>query len=182
MTKRCPLCGQSLPEAIDEHVLAHRIKKLISPALSGEKKKLEQEYRQRATAERKSIQLEAERRVRRDVLRLEQRAERAEREKVQAVELARHEADRRAERNAAKEIRLAAAQNEAKVEKVEAAREKDRMRFERDRAQLQGQIDVISRKLDKQTGEQLGDEGEVDLITQLTAASHGIESSVSDEV
>src|SRR5260370_17213087 len=83
MTKRCPLCGQSLPEAIDEHVLAHRVEKLISPALSGEKKKLEQDYRQRAAADRKSVQLEAERRVRGHLLRLEHRAERAEREEEQ---------------------------------------------------------------------------------------------------
>src|SRR5260370_32201620 len=170
MTKRCPLCGQSLPEAIDEHVLAHRVEKLISPALSGEKKKLEEEYRQRAAADRKSVQLEAERRVRRDLLRLEHRAERAEREKEQAVERVRREAERAAERNVAKEMRLVTQEYEAKLEKVEAAREKDRVRHEGDRARLQAQLDVISRKLEKQTGEQLGDEAEVDLKTQLTAA------------
>jgi DNA repair exonuclease SbcCD ATPase subunit len=52
MPGQCPLCGQSLPEAINEKELEARIEKLASPALAIEKKKLKEEFETQLVAER----------------------------------------------------------------------------------------------------------------------------------
>lgn len=56
------------------------------------------------------------------------------------------------------------------IEKIENARQKDRTHFEMDRQKFQQQLDAMSRKLEKKTGEQLGDEGELDLLVELRKA------------
>ncbi len=173
MARVCPLCGQPLPKALDQHELEHRLKQLVSPALASERQKLEREYRQRAAAERDAGKREAERSFQRQLAQAQQRADRAEREKLQAAERARREAEKAAERNVSQAVRLATRENEAKLEKLETTRERDRLRYEADRTKLQTQLDVMSRKLEKQTGEQLGQEAETDLLAQLQKAFAG---------
>ena len=41
--KRCPLCGQTLPEGLHEHELNARMQKLASPLLQAEREKMEAE-------------------------------------------------------------------------------------------------------------------------------------------
>ena len=55
-------------------------------------------------------------------------------------------------------------------EKLQTERERERMRSDAENMRLQAQLENLSRKLQKQTGEQLGEEAELDLVTQLRQA------------
>jgi hypothetical protein len=134
---------------------------------------LEKDHRKQLSRERESARREAERKIGRELSQLEQRLQRAESEKREAIDKARREAERTAQRNVSQAVRLATRENEAKLEKLEASREKDRLRHEGERARFQAQLDNLSRKLEKQTGEQLGEEAEVDLLGQIKAAFPG---------
>ena len=56
MSSQCPLCRQSLPEAIDQNQLQARIQKLTSPALALEKNRLKEEFESRLVAARKGVE------------------------------------------------------------------------------------------------------------------------------
>ena len=83
---------------------------------------------------------------------------------------ARKEVETRLEKEVAKSVRLATRENEAKLEKLQAEREREKVRYEADLAKVQGKLDDLSRKLEKQSGEQLGAEAELDLFTELRHA------------
>jgi hypothetical protein len=83
---------------------------------------------------------------------------------------ARKEVENRLEKEVAKSVRLAIRENEAKLEKLQAEREREKVRYEADLARVQGKLDDLSRKLEKQSGEQLGAEAELDLFTELRHA------------
>jgi len=170
MERRCPVCGQPLPKALDKKQLQQRMDKFAAKASAAERRKLEREHRLQLAEEREAIRFEAERVANREANELRQQLRQAQREKTQIVERARHEAERRAERNTAHAVRLATRQSEAKLEKLENVREKDRLRHTGEIARFQAQIDNLSRKLEKQSGQQLGDEAEVDLLTRLKEA------------
>jgi len=173
MPRRCPLCGRSLPTSFDEHELHRRTQRLLAPVLADERRRIAKEHREELAKERASARNEAERAFRHDLARSEQRADRAEEEKDRAVERARRDAEKRGERHVAQAVRSAARESDARIQKSEALRDRDRIRYEADRVRLQSQLDAMSRKLEKQSGEQLGEEGEVDLFTQLGAAFRG---------
>ena len=122
MPSQCPLCGQPLPEAINEKELQTRMEKIASPALAVVKKKLKEEFETRLVAERERARQKAE------------------------------------------------GENEAKLEKLQAEREKEKVRYEADLARFQGKLEDLSRKLEKQSGEQLGAEAELDLFMDLKHA------------
>jgi len=67
-------------------------------------------------------------------------------------------------------LRLATGENEAKLGKLQAERERDKIRYEAESAKLQGKLEDLSRKLEKQSGDQLGAEAELDLFTELRHA------------
>ncbi len=169
----CPVCRQPLPKALEPEELQARLSKITAQGWITEREKLEREFRRKIPAlletERNRVRRQAERDVRKDLLAERQRADRAEREAAQV----RRDLERRTEKQIAMAMRTAADQNEAKIEKLQAAREKDRARYETDRATLQGQLDQLSRKLEKQSGEQLGSEAEIDLLAELRIAFKG---------
>src|SRR5205085_358812 len=125
------------------------------------------QYRERLREAHDSARRDAERKGGRKIANLQRLVETAGRLRSEAVERARREAEKSAARNVGQAVRLATRENEAKVEKIEAARQRDNLRHEADRARWQAQVDTLSRKLEKQSGEQLGDEAEVDLFARL---------------
>jgi len=104
------------------------------------------------TEERRRLEKELENRL---------RAERAK---------ARLQAEQRLRKEMAQAVRGAKRDNEVKLQKLQTEREKDRTRHEAESARLQGQLDALSRKLEKQSGERLGEEGEMDLVAELEHA------------
>jgi hypothetical protein len=170
MARNCPLCGQPLPKGIDQGKLNDRQQKLIESALTARVREIEQDHRRELQHARQVAKQEAERTASREFSELRRHLRRADEEKKLAAERARQEATRSSARNMAHAVSLARRDADAKLEKSEAARERDRLRWERDRVVMQSQFDALSRKLEKQTGQQLGEEGEIDLYSQLKDA------------
>ncbi len=174
---QCPVCGQPLPRGLDRQEIQTRLEKITAQARARERRGLERNFQERLhdsiEAERKRMQREAERQVRKDVLDAQRRVEKAESEKATEIERVRRESEKRTERAARMAAQMTARQSRAEIEKLEASREKDRARHQADRARLQAQLDLLSRKLEKQSAEQLGAEGEVDLLSQLRTAFPG---------
>jgi hypothetical protein len=195
MSNRCPLCGQALPEGVhqlaspvvtaekrklreeyDDQLVAEReiarqkAEKQFQRELRDAKaraeraeqekrqelKNLQKDYTERLSAERESARRQAERDVKKQLLDAEKRVKDAEGRIQKEVE-----------KEVARTARLSSKENEAKLEKLQAARETDRQRYEKESAKLQGRLEDLSRRLDKQSGEQLGDEAEVDLESKL---------------
>lgn len=173
MDRRCPVCGQPLPKALDKKQLQQRMDKLAAKASAAERQKLEREFRLQLNEEREAIRFEAERAANREANHLRQQLRQAQRERAQIAERARHDAERKAQREAAQAVRQATRASDLRAQKLEDAREKERLRHTAEIAHFQVQIDTLSRKLDKQTGQQLGDEAEVDLLTRLKEAFPG---------
>lgn len=132
--------------------------------------RLRKDYSERLAAETESAKRDAERGVKKQLLDAEKRAKDAEDRKQKEVEQARKEVESRLEKEVAKTVRLATHENEAMLEKLQAERERDRIRYEAESAKLQGKLEDLSRKLEKQSGEQLGAEAELDLFTELRHA------------
>jgi hypothetical protein len=170
----CPLCGQPLPKGIDSQEIQRQLDKITAHARDRERRALEREFddrlHQRLEAERARLRREAERQSQREVFDARKRAERAEREKDEGIERIRKDSEKREERAARMAAQAVARQDRVEIEKLEAMRKQDRARHEADRARLQAQLDALSRKLEKQSAEQLGAEAEVDLLAQLKSA------------
>jgi hypothetical protein len=132
-----------------------------------ELQRLQKDYSERLAGETESAKQNAERSVKRQLLEAEKRAKDADDRRQKEVEQARKEVENRLEKEVARTIRLTTRENEAKLDKLQSDRERDKVRHEANSAKLQGQLDDLSRKLEKQSGEQLGSEAELDLFTEL---------------
>ncbi|MGA3211857.1 MAG: DUF2130 domain-containing protein [Terriglobales bacterium] len=132
--------------------------------------KAERELADKLEAAKQSAKREAVRDLRAKIGSAEKRAEKAERELAEKLEAAKADASRDAKRTVQAEIRKASELNERKLEKLQDEREKEKLRHEAEKASLQGQLDNLSRKLEKQSGGELGEEGESDLYTLLSTA------------
>jgi hypothetical protein len=171
MPGRCPLCGQALPHAFNSDELKSRIQKLATPALAIEKKKLKDEFAARLGAEVEKTQRNAERQFQRELREATERARvAAKRDFDKQMVSVRKDAENRMKRELDQSIRLRNAQNDTKLAKLQSDRERDRLRYEAESARLQGKLDDLSRKLEKQSGEQHGSEAELDLFTNLRQA------------
>lgn len=214
----CPVCGQTLPEAITQVRIDSCLQRLAFPALAQERKRLRGEFESQLESERERARQQAAKQLRREISDANRRAERAEaqstaklakqaaefdrklrvetgtvKRKLQAqsrgeikaalkraddaeaeaakkLERAESQTEQRLRKEMAQTVRMATSDNERKLEKLQDEREKERLRHDAESARLQGQLDNLSRKLEKQTGEQFGEEGELDLVAHLKGA------------
>jgi hypothetical protein len=192
MPGKCPLCGQSLPHALDQHELESRILKLSSPALTAERKKLKEvfdsrlesaveksrlaaqrEYQRQLRETEERVRLEVQSNTRKQVAAAEKRAKDAETSRRRDVERVRKEEQARLRTQIAQSVRLVGLQNEAKLTKLQAERERDRKRHEEEVARYQSKVDDLSRRMEKQSGEQLRAEAERDLLAELRSSFPG---------
>ena len=132
-----------------------------------ESKRLRQEYSERLARETKAAKSEAAREMKKQLTDAENRAEKAERRRELEVERARRETSAQWKKQTEDAVRLANRENEAKLTASQADREREKARHAVESARMQGELDKLSRKLEKQSSEQLGDEGELDLYTEL---------------
>jgi len=167
MPDRCPVCGQSLPAAINDKLLQTRIAKLSSAALAVEKQKLQNAFDAQLEAAREESRQAAERQFERKLQAAETRAQR-EAQASFKKELA--EAERSRKRDIDLAVLKAARENDSRLDKIQRERERERTRYEAESAKLQGKMEELARKLDKQSGEQLGSEAELDLFAELRRA------------
>jgi hypothetical protein len=179
MPNLCPLCGQPLPKAFDDEKLHAKLDKLTAAATQLERRKLENEFTDRLSAERENARVKAKMEFEKRITKLhvdKDRQIRAAREsaiaetiKKNALEVAK--ARKEASDEARREIRFvtqhARMESEKKLSTLQLVREKEQVRHSSEIAKLQGKLEDFSRKLEKQTGEQLGEEGEIDLYSAL---------------
>ncbi|HET6843121.1 MAG TPA: DUF2130 domain-containing protein [Candidatus Angelobacter sp.] len=197
MSDICPVCRQALPQAIDKKMLQTNLEKLTSAAKKEAQDKLEADYAERLSIEQRNARLQAEKSAQEQIAKIRadmerqivkakkvgaveaeqlmksqledarrQLADAAKRSNVE-IERARKEAQDAAQR----EIRLirnkATFDNDNKLKTLQLKREQEHNRHQADMAKLQGKLDDLSRKLQKQSPEQFGEEGEIDLYTEL---------------
>ncbi len=202
MADRCPLCGQVLPEQVSLQELHLQLEgmadKKLKTALSSERKKIEEQFEVRLTAEKELARQQAERMASREVSQLQEQLKltkdkaaddarklasdfdrrlSVEREQARksAEKVARQEVEARLKREVAAAVRSVTQENEERVNKIEGNLAKERIRHEADRAKLLTQMESLSRKLENRTGQELGEEGELDLfqaLRQTFAADH----------
>jgi hypothetical protein len=138
-----------------------------------ELKRVQKDYALRLSTERENARKQAEREVKRQLLDAEKRVKDAEARGKKEADQLRHEFKAQLEKEVARNTRLSLREHEAELQKLQAERERDKVRHEAESARLQGKLEDLSRKLEKQTGEQLGNEAELDLYTALTQAFPG---------
>src|SRR5436309_1407332 len=102
--RRCPVCGQALPEALTQIKIDSRLQQLASPALAEERKHLQKEFETRVVAERELARERAEKKLRSIIDDAERRAQRVKQENATQLNKQRAEFDRgiRAEREGAR--------------------------------------------------------------------------------
>jgi hypothetical protein len=130
-------------------------------------KKQASEFDRRIRLERESVRRATESESKGKVKAALKRAADAEAQAAKKVERTERQIEQRLRKEMAQTVRMATRENELKLEKLQADRERERMRHEAEAARLQGQLDNLSRKLEKQSGERLGEEGELDLVADL---------------
>lgn len=186
------MCLQPLPTGINEAAIQARIQKLAAPTLESEKKRLQEEYsaKLRATEDetrqklQRKFQLslraaetrarqDAERRAKAQLADVKKRANQAEARIRKEFDQARKQEQVRLKREAALDARRDAQQSEAALEKLKIQHNRERIRYEESIGNLKGQLEDVSRKLEKRSGEQFGTEAERDLHKELTDAFPG---------
>jgi hypothetical protein len=86
---------------------------------------------------------------------------------------ARTELQHKLEKQSTTAVQQAVRDAEKRFERSEAEKEKDRLKFESEKTRLQDQLEKLSRKLEGQSGEELGEDGERDLVVLLRRAFQG---------
>lgn len=186
MPNKCPLCGQVLPASMDEQALHAKLDKMksiaVQTATKAARKELEDEFKVRLNAEKKIARQDAERGFSAELRDLRNKLGAAERNTAKQVEDARRAATAEAGRltkgqidDLNKKLREAekkrdAAVAKAKKEAAEDAREKEQLRHAVEMSRLQSNVDDLNRQLEKKSGEQFGEEGELDLYAELVRA------------
>jgi hypothetical protein len=186
MPNKCPLCGQVLPASMDEQALHAKLDKMksiaVQTATKAARKELEDEFKVRLNAEKKIARQDAERGFSAELRDLRNKLGAAERNTAKQVEDARRAATAEAGRltkgqidDLNKKLREAekkrdAAVAKAKKEAAEDAREKEQLRHAVEMSRLQSKVDDLNRQLEKKSGEQFGEEGELDLYAELVRA------------
>lgn len=153
MSKRCPVCGQALPKEMDATELHRQMEKIGAAAAQRETNKvrrdLARQYNQQL-ADKEAV-------LRKRAMKDAQKASRAE---VAAIQRnAKHESER-----AAREVMR---QSRQEIDLVKERGAKERAQHIAETARLKVTIDNLSRKLERQTSEQMGEMGEAELYASL---------------
>ncbi len=186
MPNKCPLCGQALPEAMDEQALHEKLDKIKSAAVQtatkAARKELEDEFKTRLAGATENALKQAETRFSGDLRDLGKKLEIAERSTAKQVEDARKAGTAEAGRmmksqvdDLNKKLREAETKRNAEVvkakrEAAEDAREKEQLKHTIELSRMQNMVDALKRQLEKKSGEQFGEEGELDLYAELIRA------------
>lgn len=183
MSSKCPLCGQILPTAIDERSLHQKLDQMRAAAehaaTKAAKKELEQEFKTRLESVQKTAHEQARKEFAAESSALKKQLAEAARDAAKQVSEARKAAAAEAERMMkaqlldfnkklqAAERKTAAEVAKAKKEAADAAKETERLKHAGELIRLQGEVEKLNRQLEKKSGEQFGEEGELDLFEAL---------------
>jgi len=133
-------------------------------------KKQAAEFDRKVRFERQGARREVESELKGEIKAALKRAIDSEAEAKKNIERTRKQIEQRLRTEMNQTVRNATRENELRLEKLQTDREREHLRHEAEAARLQGQLDNLSRKLEKQSGERLGEEGELDLVAELNRA------------
>lgn len=175
---RCPLCQQPLPSSVTPSQLKSRIDQLAEPKLAAEKRRLEKELHEEIHSaraeERNKLTAEFAKKMEAERAKAQRAAETRSAAEIKALRKQVSEADARARKEAqeqfAKKLADADDKRELAIERERNEREKERLRHAAETVQLKSQLETLSRKLERQSGERLGEEAELDLFSELSRA------------
>lgn len=190
MQAKCPLCGQTLPSAVDEQILHAKLERLTSQAtkaaLNVEKQKLNEQFENKLAAEKEIARQRAEKEFQRALRAKQDELEKLSKVMDEKIEKARSTATSDAQRlvkrqldDLNRQVREAKRDRDIEVKKAreegvksaaEAARldkEKAKLEYSREVLKWQDKVTELSRQLEKKSGEQFGEEGEFDLFSML---------------
>jgi hypothetical protein len=170
---RCPVCGQSLPKTFDDARLQRQLAKLTVKARARERQELETAFRERLRKrleeERNQIRRSAEQEVHADLQDARRRADKAEAETLRETKRLRQQLEYDKQRAIQAAAKSAARESRADISRLESAHAKEMVKHEGERAKLLVQVEQLSRKLEKQSSDQLGAEAHFDLETELAS-------------
>jgi hypothetical protein len=129
--------------------------------------KMRDDFERRMRLEKETRRRSVEAKFKGEVRSALKRAADAEASAAKKAERIEKQIEQRLRREITQAVQSAERVNHLKLEKLQAEREKERLRYEAEATRLQGQLDNLSRKLEKQSGERLGEEGELDLLAEL---------------
>lgn len=132
---KCPVCGQSLPKAIDEKELHTRLEQITAKGRAEERWEAERQFRKRLDAQREQARRMAEREAQAKVVQAQRRAERAESDRKRDAERMRREnehAEKRARRAAELKVRKELREANQRAERAERDMEQIRRNAERE--------------------------------------------------
>lgn len=186
MSSKCPLCGQILPAAINERSLHQKLDRLRSAAeqaaTKAAKKELEEEFKTRLESAQSAARAQAARELGADLDRLKRQLAEAAHNTAKQVAEARQSAGAQAERLMkaqvlefnkkiqAVERKTATEVAKAKRQAADTAKESERLKHAGELIGLRSEVEKLNRQLERKSGEQFGEEGEVDLLTELRRA------------
>lgn len=163
MEQRCPVCRQTLPRGMDVGQLHRRMDKIGAAAARREadkvRRNLGKQYREQLdhmeTRLRKHAMKDAQAASRSTIVNLERKLQESERNSGREAERAAKEAMRQSRRE---------------IDLVKERGAKERAQHAAETARLKTTVDTLLQKLERQTSEQMGEMGEMEVFTALKNA------------
>jgi len=149
MSKRCPVCGQTLPKGMNAAQLHRRLEKIGAAATNKMRHDLERQFKQRFADKETDLRKRAIKDAQKD-----------SRAQVATIQ-------RNAKREAARAAKEAMRQSQQEIDSVNERAAKERAQHLADNARQKITIDKLSQQLERQTSEQMGEMGEAELYTSL---------------
>lgn len=166
MPKRCSVCGQPLSKGMDEAEIQRRMEKIGAAAAHREAEKvrreLDRQYRRRL--------IEEQEKIRERTLKEAQISSRGE---IATLSRQLQEAERKSHREAERAAKETAKQSQHEINLLKERNARERAQHAAETARLKTTVDNLSLKLERQTSEQMGEQGEVDVYKALKAAFPG---------
>jgi hypothetical protein len=163
MPQHCPVCGQTLPKGVDQVELHRRMEKIGAAIAQQEADKvrrcLARQYRQQLADKEADIR----KRAMKD-------AQTASRPEILALQRKLHESERNVRREAERVAREVMRQSRREIDSVKERGAKERAQHTAETARLKVMIDNLSQKLERQTSEQMGEMGEMEVYATLKGA------------
>lgn len=163
MSKRCPVCGQTLPKGMDAAELHRQVEKIGAAAAQREADKVRRHLARQYSQQLADKETEIRKRAIKD-------AQAASRPEIAALQRKLHESEHNARREAERAAREAMRQSRREIELVKARGAKERAQHTAETARMKITIDNLSQKLERQTSEQMGEMGEAEVYAALKGA------------
>lgn len=163
MAQRCPVCRQTLPKGMDAAELHSQMEKIGAAAAQREANKVRRELASQYRQQLADKEAEIHKRAKMD-------AQAASRTDIAALQRELRESERNGQREADRAAKEAVKQSRREIDLVKERGVKERAQHTAETARMKTTIDNLSQRLERQTSEQMGEMGEMEVFTALKNA------------